>query len=264
MMRAAIPLEAWPARLDHAIAGTRLLRTARVLAETASTQDVARSFAGEPGTVVVAWRQTAGRGRLGRRWSDTGASGVATTIVLRDLPSPRLVCASAVAVVDAVAATSGLAARAKWPNDVLVRGRKLAGILIERTPIAGSRDAAVLLGIGVNVGQSDFPDEVRQTATSIAIERPDGVPDRIEVLEALLVALDRRLAATDAELAAAFDAIDDLRGRVVVFAVPGGTRTGRVVRAHPMLGVRIETDAGPIDLDPATTSVVSIDRSGTS
>jgi len=119
------------------------------------------------GTIVGADVQTAGQGRLGRSWHSTGG-GLYFTIVLRprielrDLPVITL--ALGVAVADAIQMFAGVAVDLRWPNDVMVGDRKLAGIL------AQWQDGAVLAGIGLNVSQPDFPPELRSTATSLALE----------------------------------------------------------------------------------------------
>jgi BirA family biotin operon repressor/biotin-[acetyl-CoA-carboxylase] ligase len=151
-----------------------------------STQDYAARLADEgaaDGTIVVAETQTAGRGRRGRVWRDApGASLLLSMVVRTSLPAsraPLLSLAAAVSVAEALYQVAGIAARLKWPNDVQVNGRKIAGILLER------RGEVVLLGIGVNVAQRELAPELM--ATSIALERGDT--DR----EALLGALRSRV-----------------------------------------------------------------------
>ncbi|MBL0161504.1 MAG: biotin--[acetyl-CoA-carboxylase] ligase [Bryobacterales bacterium] len=121
----------------------------------------------ETGTIVGADRQTAGQGRLGRNWHSPDG-GLYFTVVLRpkvemrDLPVVTM--ALGLGVADAVQMFAGLAVDLRWPNDVMVGERKLAGIL------AHWHDGAVLAGIGLNVSQPDFPPELRDQATSLALE----------------------------------------------------------------------------------------------
>jgi BirA family biotin operon repressor/biotin-[acetyl-CoA-carboxylase] ligase len=160
----------------------------------ASTQSVAFDLA-ERGaadrTVVLADHQTAGRGRRGRSWSDEPGSSLLVSILLRPrLPLPRLPLlsyAAAVAVAEALEAVAGLRPSLKWPNDVLVRGRKIAGILLESrlSPAAPT----VVVGIGVNLTQRRFPPELEGHATSVALETGRAV-ERERALTALLGALD--------------------------------------------------------------------------
>jgi BirA family biotin operon repressor/biotin-[acetyl-CoA-carboxylase] ligase len=144
------------------------------------------------GTVVTADTQAAGRGRRGRRWLDTPGDSLLLSIVtrprlpIRDLPTLSL--AAAVATAEAVMATTGLPARLKWPNDVLVDGRKLGGILLE-SRLDGA--PLVVVGIGVNLRQRSFPDEVAARATSVDLA--GGWPvSREALLGTLLGTFDRR------------------------------------------------------------------------
>jgi BirA family biotin operon repressor/biotin-[acetyl-CoA-carboxylase] ligase len=168
-------------------------------AEVGSTNDVAKQLAEEGaghGEVVVAEAQTAGRGRRGRAWASPPGRSVSLSAVLRpDLPptrAPELTILASVAVCQAIR-QAGVAAAIKWPNDVLSRGRKLAGILTE---MAAEPDQLqwVVLGIGVNVNTrpEDFPTELRDVATSILIERGESVP-RALFTAALLTGLEEWL-----------------------------------------------------------------------
>jgi BirA family biotin operon repressor/biotin-[acetyl-CoA-carboxylase] ligase len=131
-----------------------------------STQDVLREPDLPEGAVAVTEHQTAGRGRTGTRWQDEPGASLLVSVLLRPpqtAPTPQLSLVCALALAEAVEATAGLAARVKWPNDVLVGERKLAGILLE------AREGAVVCGIGVNVGQSEasLPRDTRVPATSL-------------------------------------------------------------------------------------------------
>ncbi len=201
------------------------------LRSTTSTNDRARALAiaGAPhGTLVTAAVQTAGRGRMGRRWSAPAGSSLLMSLVLRDAPSP-LPLLAAVAVCD----VAGPNARVKWPNDIVVeeRGeesgsegaklRKLAGILTEGRP----QEGWAVLGIGLNVAVrvDALPPELRETAATLGLE-----PDAIEpTLAALLGALERRLAAPREATLAAWSARDALRGREISWGEGSGLVAGR-------------------------------------
>jgi BirA family biotin operon repressor/biotin-[acetyl-CoA-carboxylase] ligase len=152
--------------------------------------DLAESRAPE-GTVVVAEEQTAGRGRLGRPWVSP-RGGVWLSVILRpDLPLPRVPLiglAASVAAARSILTTTGLAARVKWPNDVLVGGRKVVGVLLE----AGAEGEWVVVGIGVNanVSHAALPKGAGYPATSLQelLGRP---MDRVALLQALLGELER-------------------------------------------------------------------------
>ncbi len=150
----------------------------RWLAETASTNDIARDWAlaGAPdGAVVLAGRQTQGRGRRERTWESPAGMGLYASFILR--PGWPVEQASHLAVLAGMAAYGVLEAagvpclRVKWPNDILANGRKLAGVLVEPR-VGGERIEFAVAGIGINVAQraDDFPPELRGRATSCAIE----------------------------------------------------------------------------------------------
>ena len=153
---------------------TRLGRACRVLAETGSTIDVAWQWlhVGAPeGALVIADRQTRARGRLGREWASPDGGLWMSVIGRPDLPvtqAGRLGVAMALAASEAVWQASGAPAKVKWPNDILLDGRKVAGVLVE-TKVAGDQvEAAVLsLGLNVNVSLDDLPQALRSGATSV-------------------------------------------------------------------------------------------------
>ncbi|ALC90137.1 biotin--acetyl-CoA-carboxylase ligase [Bacillus sp. FJAT-18017] len=143
-----------------------------------STQKIAHSLAGESapdGTVVIANEQSSGRGRMDRKWHSPSGTGIWMSLIVRpDIPlqkAPQLTLLTAVAVVRAIAAATGLQPEIKWPNDILANGKKLTGILTELQAEA-DRIHSVIIGIGINVNQlaSDFPDELKELATSVALE----------------------------------------------------------------------------------------------
>jgi BirA family biotin operon repressor/biotin-[acetyl-CoA-carboxylase] ligase len=147
------------------------------------------------GTVVLADRQTAGRGRLGRRWSSPPGVNLYASVLLRPPVLPRHACQltflSAVAVAHSVSEIGGLPARVKWPNDVLVHGRKVAGLLNE-LDAETERIHYLVLGMGVNLNMraGQFPDGLRYPATSLLLERGQPVSRRA-FTRTLLRHLDR-------------------------------------------------------------------------
>jgi BirA family biotin operon repressor/biotin-[acetyl-CoA-carboxylase] ligase len=254
----AAEIECWRLRLNHACAALRSIKRVVVLDETPSTQDAPETRAAEAGTLVTAWRQTAGRGRFGRQWADTGTEGVAASFVVEAQSSERLALIGAVAAAEACASllesgiASGLASGSgevgiKWPNDTVVAGRKLAGVLIER------RGDLAVVGIGINVAQRAFEGELAARATSLAIL--GTTPDRMDVLLELMRAIDTALDASDAHLVARFARRDALRGTRALFATPEGPVEGEVVSLEPMRGLVVRTDSGERFLPALTTSV---------
>src|SRR3989304_5902394 len=173
-------------RLRTAFVGRRLI----YLTSTPSTQDVARREADEgavEGTAVIAEEQTAGRGRLGRSWVSPAGRNIYVTIVLRpDLARLRILgMAAPLAVARAVESAAGLSAPLKWPNDVLVSGRKLSGVLIDSELYGGDARYA-LVGIGVNVN-FDIEEDSEIASIATSIKREAGHPvSREDVLDAQL------------------------------------------------------------------------------
>jgi BirA family biotin operon repressor/biotin-[acetyl-CoA-carboxylase] ligase len=170
-----------------------------VLATTPSTNDEAKRGARQGaahGTTWVAEEQTEGRGRQGRAWvSSRGESLVFSVLIRVGCPPSRLppiALVAGLAVRDAVArAAPGASVVLKWPNDVLVEGRKVAGVLVEAMT-AGRKVDAVVVGVGINVHTRQFPDDLGDRATSVALVATEPV-DRAEILADTLAGLDRDL-----------------------------------------------------------------------
>jgi BirA family biotin operon repressor/biotin-[acetyl-CoA-carboxylase] ligase len=219
---------------------------------TDSTNARAREFAsrGAPhGTVVTAAEQSAGRGRQGRTWTAPAGRALLCSIVIRE-PPRLLPLVAGLAVADVVAPavagspTGGSAAtrddpQIKWPNDVLVAGRKIAGILVE----ARLQEGWAVVGIGLNVAvrPDDFPVELRDRAGTLGLE-----PSAIEpALEALLHGLERWLAAGADAVLEAVRARDALLGREVHWG--GRTGIGAGIDGDGRLVVR--TASGEVRLD---------------
>lgn len=227
-----------------------MLGTPRLhLRATDSTSTRARelALAGAPhGTLVTAGEQSAGRGRQGRTWSAPPGRSLLMSLVLRDPPT-LLPLAAAVAVAD----VCGPAARIKWPNDVLLDGRKAAGILVEGRPFEGW----AVLGIGLNVAvrPTDLPEELRDVATGLGREPADVEP----TLSELLAALERRLAEEGGSTLAAWGERDALRGREIRWS--GGSGIAAGVDASGQLvvelpgGGKTSLGAGEVHLGPAAS-----------
>jgi BirA family biotin operon repressor/biotin-[acetyl-CoA-carboxylase] ligase len=176
-------------------------RDIRVFHETTSTNDVIEKLARDgvkEGAVVFAESQTKGRGRLGRKWMSPTKKGLWFSILLRPELRPvaatQLTIAAATALRRAIAVQTGLHPEIKWPNDILLNGRKVAGILTELNAEL-DRIKYVILGIGVDVNlqASDFPAELRRLATSLRAESGRLIP-RAELAIAILRELDQEYA----------------------------------------------------------------------
>ncbi|HUE88877.1 MAG TPA: biotin--[acetyl-CoA-carboxylase] ligase [Vicinamibacterales bacterium] len=222
-----------------------------------STMDVAEEAAqaGAPeGLVIVAEEQTQGRGRRGRVWSSPPGAGLYLTFVLRPPleggagPMLSLITlAVGVAAREAIGRASGLLPELKWPNDLMVGKRKLAGILSEGIGL-GRVDQTVLVGCGLNILSVAHPDEIAGLATSLESELGRSV-DRAHVLEELLVAIpqtcdDLRRGNADDILRAWRHAAPSAEGAFVRWPTPEGPRQGTTAGIDQTGALLVKTGGG--------------------
>lgn len=222
-----------------------------------STNDLASPMVGNDGAVVVADAQTAGRGRRGRRWFSPRGRGLYVSVVTApqnaradpDRATALLTLAAGVALAEAIEAVTGLAADIKWPNDLLVSGRKVAGILAEASTVAGSvMTTGVVLGYGINVIRLPERPPEATGATSLEDELRRPI-DRMELLLASLEHLDRRY---DDLLGARFDAILESwrarapfhRGTRVCWSASSGVRRGVTQGVDDWGALLVAVDSG--------------------
>ena len=176
--------------------GDPILRVESISSTNDMARDLALSGAAE-GLCVIAREQTSGRGRQGRSWSSPPGEGLYMSLVLRPeveaSQSALITLAAAIAVAESLRLDFDVHGDIKWPNDVLVNGRKICGILVEAA-IERNRLQYAVMGIGVNVGQLLFPEQVRDNATSIMLETGSAIePD--DFAQAMLPRLDHWYAA---------------------------------------------------------------------
>ncbi len=202
----AVPDRLIAADLQSRLGNCPLVREILVFAETDSTNDRVADL-GENGVagglVIFAERQNAGRGRFGRRWESAQHLGLWFSLLLRPTFSQehwaRLTTWAAVSIASAIERTVGVRAEIKWPNDIFVKGRKVAGVLIE-TGLDRAGETFAVVGIGVNANHTpeDFPAELSATATSLrvatgrAIERPSLAAAILRELDKRYIDMDRR------------------------------------------------------------------------
>jgi BirA family biotin operon repressor/biotin-[acetyl-CoA-carboxylase] ligase len=245
-----LPLDAHSLR-DALTAPGLTWRRLDVVAETASTNAdlLARAAAGEDidGAVLIAEHQTAGRGRIGRRWQAAPLASITMSvgIAVKHVPTDAwgwLPLAAGVAVVDAVAAVTDIDAGLKWPNDVLAGGGKLAGILSE----ASSPNQAIVVGIGLNITMRS--DEIDDPGATSLLELGVTAPQRDPLVRQLLRELGTRIAewrragGADARLIADYRARSLTIGSLVRAVLPGDREIVGIARAVDEQG-RLRIDA---------------------
>ncbi|QIX25919.1 biotin--[acetyl-CoA-carboxylase] ligase [Nocardioides sp. JQ2195] len=229
----------------------RLPSRVEILATAGSTNaelaDRARAGA-DDGSVVVTEHQTAGRGRLDRVWETPPRACLTFSLLHRpDLPPaswPWIPLAVGVAVHSAlVGSVPGIGL--KWPNDVLVEGRKLAGILVERNETPQGPAAVIGIGLNVSLGRDELP---VATATSLALETGE-VPDRTALLNTLLASLERTMAGLDdlGTVRTAYAAACVTLGREVRVELPSAEPLeGRASRLDAGGQLVVESTSGPV------------------
>ena len=219
-----------------------------------STNDVILDLAGRGaphGTVCLADEQSAGRGRRGYGWFSPPGCGIWASILLRPRLSaartPPLTLCSAAAVARALEKAAGVAVQIKWPNDLLMRDRKVAGILAETRSVAGD-EPVIVVGMGINVNHTRdlFPDEISATATSLRIESGGPVKREdlfLSILASFESAYGDYLESGPESVLSEVDARLAWRGRTVEVDSPAGV-SGRVSRVDKEGGLLLERDVG--------------------
>lgn len=244
------------ARLKIERSGVVIGREILVFQKTSSTNDVVGRMAREgaaEGVVVFAETQTAGRGRLGRRWASADHEGLWFSILVRPELGisdwSRLTTWVAVGVARGLeAAVPEVRVAVKWPNDLYLNGQKAVGILIESATDPKSGAGFAIVGIGINVNQLEFPPELAGKATSLRLNRPGGAPlDRQEVAVKVLARLDELYQ----ELGSGFDRIvaeaerrSLLIARWIEVQYPHGRVRGEAIGLERDGSLRIRTEDG--------------------
>jgi len=225
-----------PSLLRRSLRGCALGKRIHHFFKVDSTNSVAMQLgqSGEPhGTLIVAEEQSAGRGRAGHSWHSEKSSGIYATVLLRpEIPpfqAPVITMLAGLAVRDAIVEQTGLTPDLRWPNDVLVSGKKLCGILTEMQA-EPQRVHFVAVGIGLNVNHARMPEAIAHIATSLRIETGQSQP-RVEILAKLMRRLDsyynQFLTAGPEGIIARFSEVSSYaRGKRVRIAAANETYTG--------------------------------------
>ena len=229
-----------------------------VYASTASTNDAAWHYAANKkndGLALFAQEQSAGRGRGGNKWlSQKGQGILCSTLLLGETcPPEMLTLTAAVAVAEAIGRCGAKQAQIKWPNDILIGEKKIAGILVESK--SGKGHFNYVIGIGINCHQkkNSFPPELHDIATSIDIESKT-VCDRVSLSKRLLVSLDEWLGIMAKDPKAVLDRWYELSaqlGRRVTLQYNRRSFTGRVLGIDPQEGLIVQLEGGGMRMFPA-------------
>ena len=243
-------------RLRRAVTGQRVGSRLEYAEQVSSTNDMAWHLVNHAavatkldGSVVLTEHQTGGRGRLGRAWqSPRGASLLLSIITVSrtDVPdTSSLMLLSAIATRDAVASCTELNPQIKWPNDLMLGGRKLAGVLIESKRLAGDH-AVCVCGIGINCLQQRGHFDAALTASATSLEIESALPvDRTRLAIELLVEFDRRLEQPSREaLREAWLARCEPMGQHIRLRSGGSVYAGTTVDVDPTAALVVQLDSG--------------------
>lgn len=219
----------------------------QVLSQVDSTnEEIRRNLTLPEGAVVIADLQTQGRGRQGRTWhSETGTGLYLSTLLKPNLPPEKLALITlmaGVATVSAIQQQASVPVKLKWPNDILLNGKKLAGILCEYIP-----DTAVIVGIGINLNQTCFPEDIQDIATSLKLETGNTV-NRTDLVLSLLENLDHEyeefLQEKRTRLVKKWTDRTDMFGKTVTVHQKGKSLTGIAVGLDPEGKLILQTPNG--------------------
>lgn len=241
--------------LQLALNTTVFGRKAVLLTSTLSTQGDVLKLAEKgqaEGAVVIAEEQTGGRGRFGRQWFSPPGKGIWMSVLLRpDLPlqhTPQLTLLTGVAVCRAVRACSGADAGIKWPNDLLIDGRKVCGILLEST-VEDHEVRYCIAGIGVDVNfdPEDYPEDLTTIATSLKMETGQSI-DRTKLTAAILTELEQLYYLYQKEgfgvISALWEALSVSMNREITVTNPHGVIEGKAIGLDPSGALIVEKHDG--------------------
>ncbi len=253
-----------PDKIKANLKTTRIGKKIVVYNRTSSTNDIAAEYAKNKendGLVIFAEEQTASRGRAGTKWHSSRADSILCSIVLTECKcnAELLSLMCAVAVAEAIGKIAEFEAKIKWPNDIILNGKKVAGILLESKPNNGR--SVYILGIGINCHQKkeSFPAELQPTATSIDIES-QAISDRISLAKRLLASMDHWLEAAEKDSKKVTDQWRKLSiqlGHRVTLVFDGREFTGNCIGIDPEKGLVVQLETGGVRMFDAVHTTIA-------
>jgi BirA family biotin operon repressor/biotin-[acetyl-CoA-carboxylase] ligase len=253
-----------PDKIKSNLKTKRIGRKIIVYNSTSSTQKIAAEYAknkDNDGLVILAEEQTAGRGRADNKWYSSHSESILCSIILTDskLNSDLLSLTCAVAVAEAIGKSAKSEAKIKWPNDILLNGKKAAGILLESKTDNGSNTCIIGIGINCHQKKDSFPVELQPIATSIDIEN-HSICDRILLAKRLLTSMEHWLEEAGQSSEKVIDQWNKLSiqlGHRVRLIYNGREFSGNCIGIDPEKGLILQLDTGGIRMfDAGHTSIV--------
>ena len=249
------------AKLHTKLIGKKII----VYEHTASTNDIAWEYANNKrnnGLAVLTEQQSAGRGRRGNKWFSNAGESILCSVLLtnRDYSIESLTLAAAVAASEAITDITGIETRIKWPNDIVISGKKVAGILLESRKKNNHSDYVIGIGINCHQKQEFFDDlKLQRPATSIDLQGKDTV-DRNRLTTKLLLSLDRwieKLTKDSQPIIERWQQLSSQLGHRITVEYNNRQFTGNCIGIDPAAGLILQLDKGGVRMfDAAHTTVI--------
>ena len=252
--------------IEYGLGAERIGKKVLVYESTDSTNDVAWHYAAEAGydgLAVFAEQQRLGRGRMGRQWLASKGSSILCSVLLQNeqhIQAATLTLLAGLATATTLEKQSEQRIHIKWPNDVTIAGRKVAGTIVESRQRTMRKEFVIGIGINCRQKEHDFPQEIRETATSLRQVTGREI-DRVSLAQELLRQLDHWVTIVHNDGVQTLHnewalRCDDI-GRRITVASNRQNFSGRVMDVNPQKGLLLQLDSGPIKIfDSATTTVI--------
>ncbi len=253
-----------PDKIKANLRTRRIGRKILVFSSTSSTNDIAAEYARNEendGLVVFAEEQSAGRGRAGAKWHSGRADSILCSIILAnsEISAELLSLTCAVAVAEAIGQVGQMQTRVKWPNDIVLSGKKVAGILLESRLSDAGRTYIIGMGINCHQKKDSFPRELQSTATSIDIES-QAPSDRIVLAKRLLTMLEHwvEVAEKNAEnVIRGWRRLSVQLSQRITLSHDGRKFTGNCIGIDPEKGLILQLETGGVRMFPAAHTSVA-------